>query len=67
MDSNDFIFSDDAAESLGFRTTEAERQAASGEVADAAVSFVKARLGAVSVVSLAVLSVMESLTRSASL
>ncbi len=56
MDSNDFIFSDDAAESLGFRTTEAEREAVSGEVADAAVSFVKTRLGAICGVGVAILA-----------
>jgi hypothetical protein len=59
MDSNDFIFSDDVAESLGSRMAEADGDALSVEAGDAADGSNKARLAAFGTIGFAVLSLIQ--------
>jgi hypothetical protein len=63
MDSNDFIFSDDVAESLGFRTAEADSEAFSGETRESATGSCKVGLTAMGGVGVGILSFMEFLDR----
>ena len=62
MDSNDFIFSDDVAESLGLRTAEADRGTFSDETREL-VSSEKAGLTAMAGVGFGILSFMDFLDR----
>jgi hypothetical protein len=61
MDSNDFIFSDDIAESLGSRTTEADSDAFSAETRESASCSGKGGLAAMGGVGFGILSFMEFL------
>ena len=63
MDSNDFIFSDDVAESLGSRMADAGSDAASGENGDLAVGSGKAGFAALGGLGFAVLGMMALLGR----
>jgi hypothetical protein len=63
MDSNDFIFSDDIAESLGSRTTEADSDAFSAETRESASCSGKGGLAAMGGVGFGILSFMEFLDR----
>jgi len=63
MDSNDFIFSDDVAESLGLRTAEADSGAFSDETRESASCSGKAGLAAMGGVGFGILSFMEFLDR----
>jgi hypothetical protein len=62
MDSNDFIFSDDAAESLGMRIAEADSDALSPEMDDT-TRCGKVGVAAISAIGLAVMSVTELFER----
>ena len=63
MDSNDFIFSDDVAESLGSRMADAGNDAVSGESGNLAVGSGNAGFAAMGGLGFAVLSMMALLGR----
>jgi hypothetical protein len=63
MDSNDFIFSDDVAESLGSRTADAGSDAVSAESGELAAGSGKAGFAALGGFGFAVLGMMALLGR----
>ena len=63
MDTNDFIFSDDVAESLGFRTAEADGDAFSAEIREPDTASGTAGFTAMGGVGVGILSVLPFLDR----
>jgi hypothetical protein len=63
MDSNDFIFSDDTAESLGSRTTEADGDASAAVTRESANRSDTGGLAAMGGVGFGILSFIEFLGR----
>ncbi|MDQ7250336.1 hypothetical protein [Dongia sedimenti] len=67
MDSNDFVFSDDVAESLGFRMDQTENEPLTTADAETAGGSLKACLGSFGAVGLGVVSFLSDLSTKAPL